>query len=159
MRDGEQPLRNKSRGRIVHVSDFVLEECGFLRLDEHEISQQLKLPEAPKPPATSSSRSFEGTDWIPPPPPAPFTSYRLASFDARRIIYPGVKHDAWWDMPQLIAQVGHLACAGQLAHYVFRRRMPLRFSRPSSQTALRSLSTIARLPTQRLPLMPCLPTR
>ncbi|KAL4252833.1 hypothetical protein AB1N83_013390 [Pleurotus pulmonarius] len=104
MRDGEQPLRNKSRGRIVHVSDFVLEECGFLRLDEHEISQQLKLPEAPKPPTTSSSRSFEGTDWIPPPPPAPFTSYRLASFDARRIIYPGVKHDAWWDMPQLIAQ-------------------------------------------------------
>ncbi|KAJ7639897.1 hypothetical protein B0H17DRAFT_852439, partial [Mycena rosella] len=22
----------------------------------------------------------------------------------RRIIYPGANHDAWWDMPQLIAQ-------------------------------------------------------
>ncbi|KAK0492702.1 hypothetical protein EDD18DRAFT_1108705 [Armillaria luteobubalina] len=31
--------------------------------------------------------------WTPPPPPAPFTSYHLPSFDA------------WWDMSQLITQV------------------------------------------------------
>jgi hypothetical protein len=42
---------------------------------------------------------------VPPPPPAPFTSYRIPSFDAQRIIYPGANHDPWWDMPQLIAQV------------------------------------------------------
>ena len=29
----------------------------------------------------------------------------MPSFDARRIIYPGANGDAWWDMPQLLAQV------------------------------------------------------
>ena len=39
--------------------------------------------------------------------------YRLPSFDARRIIYPGANGDAWWDMPQLIAQVSvHLHLCG-----------------------------------------------
>ncbi|KAI0245283.1 hypothetical protein BJV78DRAFT_1158807 [Lactifluus subvellereus] len=41
--------------------------------------------------------------WVP-PPPTPFTSYRISSFDAHRIIYQGANHDPWWDMPQLIAQ-------------------------------------------------------
>ena len=27
------------------------------------------------------------------------TPYRLSSFDARRIIYPGSNYDPWWDMP------------------------------------------------------------
>ncbi|KAJ6467260.1 hypothetical protein C8R45DRAFT_938619 [Mycena sanguinolenta] len=31
-------------------------------------------------------------------------SYRLPKLDAREIIYPGAKHDPWWDMPQLIKQ-------------------------------------------------------
>ncbi|KAJ7834295.1 hypothetical protein B0H13DRAFT_223307 [Mycena leptocephala] len=44
MREGEQPLRNKSRGRIVHVSDFILEQCGRLRLNNAEIAAQLLLP-------------------------------------------------------------------------------------------------------------------
>ena len=39
MRDGEQPLRNKSRGRIVHVSDFILEHCGRLKLTEDELAK------------------------------------------------------------------------------------------------------------------------
>ena len=28
MREGEQPLRDKSRGQIVHVSDFIVEHSG-----------------------------------------------------------------------------------------------------------------------------------
>jgi hypothetical protein len=46
---------------------------------------------------------------VPPPPPAPFDSYQIPSFDARRIIYPGANYDPWWDMPQLIAQVNNPA--------------------------------------------------
>lgn len=139
MREGEQPLRNKSRGRIVHCSDFIIEQCGRLCLNEEEIKAQMKLPAQPHPPnaeepdtqlkeaATSQGNkgkskakkaknskkcSQEGrkytdhqNEWVPPPPPAPFSSYRLSSFDARRIIYPGANYDPWWDMPQLISQV------------------------------------------------------
>jgi hypothetical protein len=143
MREGEQPLRNKSRGRIIHVSDFILEHCGWLRLNAEEIAFQMTLPRRPLPPTIpSSSTSGLGTgaarcaipdtstgrpskakktrksvgtegrtfaeqenEWIPPPPPAPFSSYRLSSFAARRIIYPGANYDPWWDMPQLIQQV------------------------------------------------------
>ncbi|KAJ7089009.1 hypothetical protein C8R44DRAFT_598557, partial [Mycena epipterygia] len=79
IRDGEQPLRQKSRGRLVHVSSFILEHCG--------------------------GRTYAENEWVPPPPPAPYTAYQIPSFDACRIIYPGANHDPWWDMPQLIAQV------------------------------------------------------
>jgi len=52
--------------------------------------------------------TLEHTDaWVPPPPPAPFPSYQIPSFDARCIIYPGANYDPWWDMPQLIAQVNN----------------------------------------------------
>ena len=139
MHDGEQPLRGKSRGRIVHVSDFIIEHCGRLCLTEEEIREQMKLPlpplppglanavpEPPQPPparpgkkpakpkkakntkkATTEGRTVteQEQEWVPPPPPAPFTSYRISSFDARRIIYPGANYDPWWDMPQLITQV------------------------------------------------------
>jgi hypothetical protein len=172
-REGEPPLRNKSRGRIVHVSDFIIEHCGRLVLWQFEQEAQEKLPKAPlRPvpvvaivtptaapstptstenltsPATAPSslanlainsgpiipaakkaapkkkapskkkaaaknvpatrRTLEHADaWVPPPPPAPFTSYQIPSFDARRIIYPGANYDPWWDMPQLIAQVNN----------------------------------------------------
>lgn len=150
MREGEQPLRNKSRGRIVHVSDFIIEECGFLRLDEYEISQQLKLPEAPAPPngtaSTGNGRSYEGNDWVPPPPPAPFVNYRLNSFDARRIIYPGAKHDAWWDMPQLIKQVSITVPRSCHPLRILRRqRMLLKSSRQSSLMVSVSSPTTAHL--------------
>ncbi len=158
MREGEQPLRDKGRGRIVHISDFIIEHSGRLVLSEFLQEEQLKLPKQPAPPTlvaispdapnptastlaaptpvlsstsgiTSATkgkgrgsrrkapaqlkskpadrRTLDRTNiWIPPPPPAPFTSYQLHSFDARQIIYPGANHDPWWDMPQLIAQVG-----------------------------------------------------
>jgi hypothetical protein len=176
-REGEPPLRNKSRGRIVHVSDFIIEHCGRLVLWQFEQEAQEKLPKAPlhptpavriitsaappsatAAPSTSAStenpttsvtapssladlttnsssvaatkkatskkvapkkkaaaknvpavrRTLEDADaWVPPPPPAPFTSYQIPSFDARRIIYPGANYDPWWDMPQLIAQVNN----------------------------------------------------
>jgi hypothetical protein len=138
MREGEQPLRQKSRGRIVHVSDFIFEHGGRLVLTPEEMEAQLSLPKEPLPPLildpklfteTSGSvqtankrkgrgkgtklvpetpaqgRTYAANDWTPPPPPAPFVAYEIPSFDARRIIYPGAKHDLWWDMPQLIAQV------------------------------------------------------
>lgn len=197
--DGEQQLRGKSRGRIVHCSEFIYEHgCGYLTLSEEEVTAQMKLPVAPSPPpppdapgtilsdtptavsvdacatnivsgdvhavvsahahASISSNTpavlseaptargigmiagdiqstLAGTkrapkaktiakprapkkasntmmtspegrilveDWVPPPPPAPHKSYRLQSFDARRMIYPGANYDPWWDMPQLI---------------------------------------------------------
>lgn len=144
MREGEQPLRNKSRGRIVHVSDFIIEASGRLCLNADEIEAQSKMPACPEQPhmvslptanaetsgtagkkkgkgkATSTStknskkasastagRTYteQENNWVPPPPPSPFRSYRLPSFDARRIIYPGANYDPWWDMSQLIGQV------------------------------------------------------
>jgi hypothetical protein len=139
-REGEPPLRNKSRGRIVHVLDFIIEHCGRLVLWQFEQDAQKRLPKAPLRPtpvlpiATPAAQAapsamaapkkavpkkkaaaknvpatrctLEHADtWVPPPPPAPFTSYQIPSFDARRIIYPGANYDPWWDMPQLIAQV------------------------------------------------------
>jgi hypothetical protein len=156
MREGEQPLWSKSRGRIIHVSDFIIEACRCLCLNLEEIATQMKLPQHPKAPFTASSSSQahytaldsetpiysnqlpmaltnkgqrkprkkasnsstlkektgvghtfteHENEYIPPPPPAPFTSYRVSSFDARRIIYPGSNYDPWWDMSQLITQV------------------------------------------------------
>jgi hypothetical protein len=166
MRDGEQPLRGKSRGRLVHVSDFIIEHSGRLCLDEAEIKVQERLPACPLPPlpacvtkissnvqpeaelppvlvpdtqgessvaltkgkgegkskqskpkvkkkakntkkTTMEGRTYAAhqSNWVPPPPPVPFVSYRLPSYDARRIIYPGSNYDPWWDMPQLISQV------------------------------------------------------
>jgi hypothetical protein len=170
-REGEPPLRNKSRGRIVHVSDFIIEDCGRLVLRQFEQEAQEKLPKAPLRPrsmpvvpaaapsataapstsncSTENPNTFvtfgtiipvtkkaaakkavskvaaknvpatrctlEHADtWVPPPPPAPFTSYQIPSFDARRIIYPGANYDPWWDMPQLIAQANNIT-------FLFRR--------------------------------------
>ena len=43
IRAGEQPLRGKSRGRIVHVSDYIIEICGRLALNAEEIAAQMFL--------------------------------------------------------------------------------------------------------------------
>ena len=51
IKEDEQPLRNKSRGRIVHVSYFIVEHSGHLVLSDDEIMEQMKLPEKPLPPA------------------------------------------------------------------------------------------------------------
>jgi hypothetical protein len=52
MKEGEQPLRQKSRGRLVHVSDFILEHCGRLALTPDEVEAQLSLPKEPLPPSS-----------------------------------------------------------------------------------------------------------
>lgn len=156
---GNQPLRQKGRGRIVHVSDFIIERTGRLCLTESEREAQMKLPCTPnvgpaptKPPQPKPSTGISGTQTDPTIAKAMTTKkkvrkeqnmktllkkpgeptgtsakgrtfaensnwspnislatdggpYRLPSFDARRIIFPGANGDAWWDMPQLIAQV------------------------------------------------------
>ncbi|KAI5832151.1 hypothetical protein K523DRAFT_414427 [Schizophyllum commune Tattone D] len=137
LREGEQELRSKSRGRNVHVSDFIIEksENGRLALTADEIAQEEMLPIMPLPPsvqaapaAVDAPKKGKGRkgktkssptaipvatdcttaateDWVPPPPPTPHTRYRLTTYDARQIIYPGANHDPYWDMPQLLAQV------------------------------------------------------
>ena len=49
-REGEQPLRDKSCGRITHVSGYIIEHCGHLCLSTEEIAVQMKLPVEPLPP-------------------------------------------------------------------------------------------------------------
>ncbi|KAF8142746.1 hypothetical protein K438DRAFT_1994657 [Mycena galopus ATCC 62051] len=167
MNDGEQPLRAKGRGRVVHVSDFIIEDTasGCLALTADQILAQLELPLAPTqsdpspalsatdspavdppvpvsdvsealttPPvvsgrepkelskkskepkpkkvpkpknvrsASATGRTADDHNWILPPAPNGI-SYGLPNFDAGEIIYPGAKHEPWWDMPQLIKQV------------------------------------------------------
>ena len=60
--------------------------------------------------ATMEGRTFTEHDakYIPPPPPALFKSYGLSRFDVRQIIYSGLNYDPWWDMPQLIVQMGQI---------------------------------------------------
>lgn len=77
VREGEILLCQKGRGRLIHVSDIIVEGPGRLVLSEEEIKLQMALPE----------------------------HERLAKWDARKIIYPGKNQDAYWDMPQLIDQV------------------------------------------------------
>ncbi|KDN36668.1 hypothetical protein RSAG8_10666, partial [Rhizoctonia solani AG-8 WAC10335] len=77
IRDGETLLRQKGRGRLIHVSDIIVEETGRLVLSPEEIEAQLALPE----------------------------HQRLKTYDARKIIYPGKSLDPYWDMPQLVEQI------------------------------------------------------
>lgn len=72
-------LQEKSRGRITHFSDFVIEssETGRLALS----AQQLEV-----------LKSGQSTP-------------TLAHTNARTIIEPGTKGDEWWDTAQLIEQV------------------------------------------------------
>jgi hypothetical protein len=131
----------------------------------------MKLPEQPKPPPvepqpipqpnpppangtrrprknankeTPGRRTLERSDsWIPPPPPAPFKSYRLPSFDARRIIYPGANHDPWWDMKQLIAQViDRLPTLYHIIYMFSRSKMPSKSSSINTLMVLAFLSLI-----------------
>jgi hypothetical protein len=73
----QQPIRKKGNGRAIHVSDFISETIGRIRLSNQQIADQLQLP----------------------------AENRLAAFEARKIIYPGKGFDAWWDLPQLIDQL------------------------------------------------------
>lgn len=50
MHKGEQPLCDKGQGRIIHISDFIIEHSGRLILSEFLQEEQLKLPKQPAPP-------------------------------------------------------------------------------------------------------------
>lgn len=76
--DGRLPLRKKGQGRAVHVSDFILEIGGQLRLSEEQIVEQEKLPE----------------------------DQQLIA-EAREIIYPGKNSDGWWNAERLCNQVSY----------------------------------------------------
>lgn len=43
--DDQQVLRKKGRGQLLHVSDFVIESHGRLRLPPAMLAKQLELPE------------------------------------------------------------------------------------------------------------------
>ena len=75
----QQPIQKKGNGRVVHVSDFISETIGRIKLSEDQISEQLAQP----------------------------AELRLPAFEARKITYPGKGFDAWWDLPQLINQLKH----------------------------------------------------
>ena len=73
----QQPIRKKGHGRAIHVSDFISETIGRIRLLDNQIADQLKLPD----------------------------KQRLPAFEARKITYPRKGFDVWWDLPQLIDQI------------------------------------------------------
>ncbi|KIJ40068.1 hypothetical protein M422DRAFT_257136 [Sphaerobolus stellatus SS14] len=75
--EGQQDLHRKGRGRLLHVSDFVIEATGRLSLTPKQLFEQSHLPEAK----------------------------RLKVTDARKIIYPGKNHDTYWNMKQLMEQL------------------------------------------------------
>jgi len=66
----QQLIRKKGHGRVVHVSDFISETISWLKLSDNQIADQLKLP----------------------------VEQCLATFEARKITYPGKGFDPWWDL-------------------------------------------------------------
>jgi len=56
---------------VVHVSDFICETIGWLKLSDELIKEQLKLSK----------------------------ELCLPSVEARKIIYPEKVFDVWWDLP------------------------------------------------------------
>jgi hypothetical protein len=76
LKGDQQPLKKKGNGRGIHVSDWICETTGRLALSPEQVEAQLLLPE----------------------------HSRLRVTDARKIIYPGKNHDAWWDLNQLCDQ-------------------------------------------------------
>ena len=73
----QQPIRKKGHGRVIHVSDFISETIGRVKLSDEQIVNQLKLPD----------------------------EQRIPAFEARKITYPGKGFDVWWDLPQLTDQI------------------------------------------------------
>lgn len=76
---GKMPLRKKGQGKASHVSSFVVELTGRLKLTLQQIEEQNKLP----------------------------VEQRVVE-DACEIIYPGKNADGWWNAKRLIAQVNIL---------------------------------------------------
>jgi hypothetical protein len=55
MREGEQPLCDKSWGHVVHISDFIIKHSGWLVLWESLQEEQLKLLKQLAPSALATS--------------------------------------------------------------------------------------------------------
>jgi hypothetical protein len=97
--DGDQELRQKGMGRSLHVSDFILEDCGFLDLEKVLSSERI-------------DRLRNDGSW----PVNP---------KSRVIIRPGKNADGWWDHEQLLVQIDHflnlfeIAYPGDIACLVF----------------------------------------
>jgi hypothetical protein len=77
---GTSELCSKNKGRLIHISDFILESTGRLKLSEEQF------------------QSCQAS-----------TGNKLASSDAATVIYPGSNGDKWWDMEQLCHQVSSKA--------------------------------------------------
>jgi hypothetical protein len=75
----QQAIQKKRHGQVVHVSDFISETIGQIKLSRDQISEQLTQ----------------------------LAEYRLPAFEAQKIIYPRKGFDVWWDLTQLIDQVKH----------------------------------------------------
>jgi len=91
------------------MSASQLKPTGKKTKSQKQKEPKTKKTHNKKPVATAQTLATAMEDeWVPPPPPAPFRSYRLSSFNAQHIIYPGANYDLWWDMPQLIVQVSFL---------------------------------------------------
>src|SRR5260221_1510265 len=75
----QQVIWKKGNGWVGHVSDFISETIGQIKLSDDQIAQQLTLP----------------------------ANLHLSVFEAQKITYPGKGFDAWWDLPQLIKQLKH----------------------------------------------------
>ena len=77
---GTQEIRSKSSGRLIHISDFILETTGRLKLSDDQFLE-------------SQTR----------------TGIKPESADCATVIYPGSTGDKWWDMEQLCHQVSQKA--------------------------------------------------
>ncbi|KDN45007.1 hypothetical protein RSAG8_05180, partial [Rhizoctonia solani AG-8 WAC10335] len=77
LKEDEQQLRQKSRGQLIHVSDFLTEKYGRLALTPELIAENNRLPERD----------------------------RLAKMEARVIIEPGRNRADFWDLKQLCTQI------------------------------------------------------
>ena len=77
VREGKMPLCKKGQGQAIHVSDFIVEQTGRLKLSEEQLHENGMLPQAEQ----------------------------LTCTDAREIIYPGKNHEGWWNTERLIVQV------------------------------------------------------
>ena len=73
------PMRKKGQGRVIHVSDFIVEQTGRLALSKDQIQENAALPEKDQ----------------------------LKSTDACEIIYPGKNNDGFWTNDKLVEQVSY----------------------------------------------------
>ncbi len=84
----QQPIWKKGARCVVHVSDFICETIGQLKVSKEQIREQSKL----------------------------LKQLHLPSVEACKIIYPGKGFDAWWDLPQLLQQIKSMIAVFEHTH-------------------------------------------